>query len=109
MCEILGNIYISVFLVNSESVLLLAFVKNMLCSHFTKNCVFSYFLEAKNPCFVTKNFSKCSYICVFILSKKHHNWFYKNLHNPGMVVCRKLRDPSLNCSFDSRSLLKHYH
>ena len=42
----------------------------MLCSHFTQNCIFVYVLEAKNPCFVKKNCSKPSYICVFILSKK---------------------------------------
>ena len=78
MSEILDNIYIWVFLVNIESVLLLALVKYMLCSHFTQNCIFLYFLEAKNPCFMTKNCSKSSYICVFILSKKQHNWLYKS-------------------------------
>ena len=78
MLEILDNVYIWVFLVNSESVLLLAFVKYMLYSHFTQNCIFLYFLDARNPCFVTKNCSKSSYICVFILSKKQHNCFYKN-------------------------------
>ena len=92
--------YIWVFLVNSESVLLLAFVKYMLYSHFTQNCIFLYFLEAKNPCFVTKNCSKSSYIWVFIFSKKQHNWFYKNLHNSGMVGRRKLPNPSLNCFFN---------
>ena len=39
MSEILDNIYIWVFLVNIESVLLLALVKYMLCSHFTQNCI----------------------------------------------------------------------
>ena len=47
MSEILNNIYIWVFLVNSESVLLLALVKYMLCSHFTQNCILLYFLEEK--------------------------------------------------------------
>ena len=70
MSKILDNIYISVILVNIESVLLLALVKYMSCSHFTQNCILLYFLEAKNPYFVTKNCSKSSYICVFILSKK---------------------------------------
>ena len=69
MSEILDNIYIWVFSINSESVLLLALVKYMLCSHFTQNCIFLYFLEAKNPCFITKNCWKSSYICVFILPK----------------------------------------
>ena len=53
--KILDNIYIWVFLVNSESVLLLALVKYMLCSYFTQHCIFFYFLEAKNSCFMTKN------------------------------------------------------
>ena len=53
MSEILYNIYIWVFLVNIESVLLLALVRYMLCSHFTQNCILLYILEAKNPYFVT--------------------------------------------------------
>ena len=61
MSEILDNIYTSVFLVNIESVLLLALVKYMLCSHLTQNCILLYFLEAKNPYFVTINCWK-SYI-----------------------------------------------
>ena len=40
MSNILDNTYISVFLVNRASVLLLAFVKYMLYSHFTQNCIF---------------------------------------------------------------------
>ena len=48
MSKTLDNIYILVFLVNIESVLLLALVKYMLCSHFIKNCILLYFLEAKN-------------------------------------------------------------
>ena len=47
MPEILDNIYIWMFLVNIESVLLLALVKYMLCSHFTQNYFFWYFLEEK--------------------------------------------------------------
>ena len=82
-----------VLLVNIESALLLALVKYMLCSPFTQNCILLYFLETKNPYFVTKNFWKSSYICVFILSKKWDNWFHKNLHNSGMVGGRKLPDP----------------
>ena len=108
MSEILDNIYIWVFSINSESVLLLALVKYMLCSHFTQNCIFLYFLEAKNPCFVTKNCWKSSYICVFILSKKRRNWFHKNLHNSGMVGRRKLPDPSLNHIFNALSIGVQY-
>ena len=47
MSEILYNIYIWVFLVNIESVLLLALVRYILYSHFTQNCILLYFLEAK--------------------------------------------------------------
>ena len=104
LSEILDNIYIWVFLVNSESVLLLTFVKHMLYSHCTENCIYSYFLETKIPCFMTKNCSKSSYICVFTLSKKKHNLFYKNFHNSGTVVRRKLPDPSLNCIFNALSI-----
>ena len=95
----MGNIYIFVFLVNSESVLILAFVKYMLYSHFTQSSTFLYFLEAKNPCFVTKNFFKISYICVFILSEKQHTSIYKIFHNSGMVRHRRLPKPSLNRIF----------
>ena len=47
MFKILDNIYIWVFLVNIESVLLLALVKYMLCSHFTQNCIFCTFWRLK--------------------------------------------------------------
>ena len=45
--QILDNTYIWMFLVNSESVILLTLVKYMLCIHFTQNCLFLYFLEAQ--------------------------------------------------------------
>ena len=108
MSEILGNIYIWLFLVNSDSVLLLALVKYVLYSHFTQNCIFLYFLDAKNTCFVTKDCWKSSYTCVFILFKKQHNWFHKNLHNSGMVGRRKLADPSLNRIFNALSIGVQY-
>ena len=108
MSKILNNIYIWVSLVYSESVLFLAFVKYMLYSHFTQNCIFLYFFEGSNPRFVTKNCSKSSYICVYILSKKQHNWFYKNHHNSGMVRCRKLADPSLKRIFNILSIGVQY-
>ena len=67
--EILDNIYIRLFLVNCKSVLLSAFVKYMLYSHCTQNCMFLYLLEGKTPYCGTKNLSNFSYISVFILSK----------------------------------------
>ena len=104
MSEILDNIYIWVFLVNIESVLLLALVKYMLCSHFTQYCILLYLLEAKSPYFVTKNCWKFSYICVFILSIKRR----KNPPNSGMVGRRKLPDPSLNRNFQNKPTLKNF-
>ena len=80
----------------------------MLYSYCTQNCIFLYFLEAKNPYFVTKNCSKSSYICVFILSRKQHSRFYKNLHSSGMVGSRKLSNPSLNRTFNVLSTGVHY-
>ena len=56
------------FLVNSESPLILPFVKyllNIRCSHCIRCCIFLYFAKAKNPSLVTQNFSKFS-ICVEI-------------------------------------------
>ena len=102
----MNNIYIWVLLVNSES--LLGLVKYMFCSHFTKNCIFMYFLEAKNPCFVMKNCWKCSYILVFILPKKRRNWFHKNLQNLGMVAHRKLPNPLLKRIFNALSIGVQY-
>ena len=95
-------LYLSVF--SNYCVLLLASVKYMLCSYFNQSCILLYFLEAKNPYFVTKNCWKSSYICIFILSKKWSNWFQKNLHNSGMVARRKLPDPSLNGIFNAPSI-----
>ena len=107
-CPKFWTIFTFECLVNTEGVLLLALVKYMLCSHFTQNCILLYFLEAKNPYFVTKNCWKSSYICVFILSKKRCNWFHKNLHNSGMVGRRMLPDPSLNRIFYALSVGVQY-
>ena len=108
MSEILDNIYIWVFSINSESVRLLALVKYMLYSHFTQNSFFLYLLEAKNLCFVTKNLWKSSYTCVFIFSKKRRNWFHKTLHNSGIFGRRKLRDTLLNHIFNALSIGVQY-
>ena len=70
MSDILDNIYIWVFLVNNESVLLLAFVKYMLYSCSTQNCISLYFLEAKNSRFLTKKMFKIfSYLCIYFVQK----------------------------------------
>ena len=47
MFEVLGNIYLWVFLVNSENVLVLVFVKRRLYSHCTENYIFCTFWKLK--------------------------------------------------------------
>ena len=42
-----GQVYIWVFSINSECVLLLALVKYMLCSRFSQNCIFGTFWRLK--------------------------------------------------------------
>ena len=93
MSEIFDNIYTSVFSVNSEIVLLLALIKYMLYSHCTQGSIFLYFLEVKNLRFVTKNCSKSSYICTFILSKKQRNSRKTSTTQKWLAVRRKLPDP----------------
>ena len=65
----------------------------MLYSHYPQNCIFLYFLEAKNPCFVTKNFSKSSYICFIYFVQTTAQMILQ------LVGRRKLPDPSLNRIF----------
>ena len=69
---------------------------------------FLYVLEPKSPGFLTKNCSKSSYICVFILSTKQHNWLLKSFHNSGIVGHRKLSDPSFNWIFNALSIGVHF-
>ena len=105
MPEILGNIYIWVFLLNIEGVLRLTLKLNICCVTILLTTVFFwYLLEARSACFVVKNCWKSTYICVFILSQKRHNWFHKNLHNSGMVDRRKLPDLLLNRIFNALSI-----
>ena len=68
MSEILYNIYIWVVLVNSESVLVLAFLKYMLYSHRTQSCIFLYFWRQK-PLVLWRKIIQNLYIFAFILSK----------------------------------------
>ena len=76
----------------------------MLYRNCSENCILKKFLEAKNPCFVTKNCSKYFYICVFILSRKQYNCLQKDFHNSRMVGRRKLSDPSFNRAFKTLSI-----
>ena len=96
------------FLVNTESVLLLAIVKYMLCSHFTQNCIFWCFLEAKNPRFVMKMLKIFLYLCICFVQKLAQLISHKNHHNSGMTGRRKLLDPSLNRIFNALSIGVQY-
>ena len=67
----LDSFYTYVFFVSGESVLLVAFVKNILSelySHCTQKFNFYYFLETK-ICFMTNNFSLSCKVNVLIFSK----------------------------------------
>ena len=96
--EILDNIYIWVFSVNIESVLLLAFVKYTL-QPVSSRLYFSYFLKAKSPFIWRKNFQNLL-IFVYLFCPKTTQLVLEK-HNSGMVGCRKLPDPSLNRIFNA--------
>ena len=105
---ILNNIYIWVFSINNETVLLLALVKYMLCSHFTQNCIFCTFWRRKILVLWRREIVENLIFVYFILSKKRRNWFHENLGNSGMVGRRKLPDPSLNHIFNLLSVGAQY-
>ena len=107
MSEILDNICIWAFSINSESVLLLALVKYMLCSRFTQNCIFYTFWRLI-ILVLWRKIVENLLIFVFMWSKKRCNWFHKNLHSSGMVGHRKLPDPSLNHIFNALSIGVQY-
>ena len=70
MFKILDNIYIWVFLVNIESVLLLALVRYTLCSHFTQNCILLYILETKKSLFCDEKLLKIFlYLSIYFVQK----------------------------------------
>ena len=108
MSEILDNIYISVFSINSESVLLLALVKYMLCGHFTQNCIFFTFWRLKILVLWQKIAENLLiFVCLFF-PKNGAIDFTKNLHNSRMVGRRKLPDPLLNHIFNALSIGVQY-
>ena len=94
MSKILDNIYIWVFLVNIESVLLLALVKYMLCSHFTQNCILLYFLEAINPYFVTKIVKNLLIFVYLFCPKSGAIYFLKTLVTQEWLVVESCPTPS---------------
>ena len=76
MSEILDSIFIWVFLVNSESVLLLPFVKYMFFSHCTQKMYFFYFLEAKKP-FLWRKSVQNLFICVYLFCPKNSRFDFR--------------------------------
>lgn len=58
MSKVFDNRYILVFLGNSSTDLILAFVKYALEPSHSKLCSFMQFLDAKKPCFVSRTTSK---------------------------------------------------
>ena len=70
---------------------------------FYSKVYFLYFLEAKNPCFVTKICWKSSYICAFIFPKNGAIDFTKTFTSQEWLVVESqewLPDPSLNHIFN---------
>ena len=69
MSKILDNIYIWVFSIKSESVLLLALVKYMLCGYFTQNCTFCTFWRLKIFVLWRKIVENFLYLCIYFVQK----------------------------------------
>ena len=103
MSEILDNIYIWVFLVNIESVLLLALVKYMLCSHFTQNFFFTFWRLKIHV--LWRKIVENLLIFVYLFCQKNGGMVG---HNSGMVGRRKLLEPSLNHVFNAPSIGVQY-
>ena len=107
MSGILANIYISVFLLESESVLLLAFVKktlSQLCTYFTWKCNFSYFLQTVESLVFNK---KCSnvflHLSVFFVEQNSRTGFRKLVITWKWLIiesCLPLVESHFYCSFD---------
>ena len=108
MSEILDNIYICEFPINSESVLLLALVKYTLCSHFTQNCIFCTFWRLKILVLWRKIVENLLIFVYLFCPKNSAIDFIKNLHNSEMVGRWKMRSPSLNHFFNTLSIHVQY-
>ena len=80
---------------------------NIHCSHCTQNCIFCTFRRLKKTCFVTKNYSESSHICVFILSKSSLiDTSKSHITQEWLVV--ELLDPSLDRIFNVQSIGVQY-
>ena len=102
MSEILDNIYIWVFLVNIESVLLLALVKYMLCSHFTQNCYFIVLFGGKKSLFCEKKLLKIFlYLCIYLCRKNSAIDFTKTFITQEWLVAESCPTPRLNRIFNA--------
>ena len=94
MSKILDNIYIWVFLVKSESVLLLAFVKYTLYNHCTKSCIFFTFWRLRTLVLWRKIVKIFLYLCICLVQKTAQLILEKL--NSATAGRRKLPDLSLN-------------
>ena len=104
MSQILDNIYIWVFFVNSESVLLLAFVKYMLYSDCTENCIFGTFWRLKTLVLWWKMVQDLLIFVDLFRPKNSTIDSRKTSITPGAVGRRKLPNPSLNHIFNALSI-----
>ena len=100
--EILDNIYIWVFLVNSESLLHLAFVKYIFYSRCTQNCIFLYFWRLKILVLWRKMVQNLLIFAYLFCPKNSTIDFRKTVRR------KKLPDPSLNRIFNPLSICAQY-
>ena len=99
MSEILDNIYIWVFLVNIESVLLLALVKYMLCSHFTQNCIFCTFWSLKILVLWQKIIDNLLIFVYLLFPKNSTTNFTKTFITQEWLVVEKVARPIFELHF----------
>ena len=94
------HLYLSVFS-KQWKCQLLAFVKYMLYSHCTENCIFCTFWRLKTLVLWRKIFQNLLIIGYLCCPKNSTIDSKKNFHNSGTTGCRKLPDPSMICIFNA--------
>ena len=94
----MDNIYIWVFLANSQSVLFVALLNMPLCS-FLGIVLKTVFLLSKLLLWDEKLFKIFLLLCIYFVENQK-NWFQENFQYLEMVGRRKLSDPLLNRIFN---------
>ena len=97
MSEILGNINIWVFLVKSESVLIISFLNICCIAILLKTAFFCTFWRLN---ILWRKIVQNLYIFVYLFCTKNSTTGSTNLHTSGMVGRIKLYGRSLNCIFN---------